>query len=54
MRVLRDLGEMLSEEDVVQMIREYDIDLDGQMNYEGKSVEVNIFKRQHPFTVRSN
>ena len=53
MRVLRDLGEMLSEEDV-QMIREYDIDLDGQINYEGKSVEVNIFKRQHPFTVRSN
>lgn len=37
--VMTNLGEKLTDEEVDEMIREADIDGDGQVNYEGKSVE---------------
>lgn len=36
--VMTNLGEKLTDEEVDEMIREADIDGDGQVNYEGKSV----------------
>ena len=37
--VMCNLGEKLSEEDVREMIREADLDKDGQVNYNGKATE---------------
>jgi EF-hand domain pair len=37
--VMTNLGEKLTDEEVDEMIREADIDGDGQVNYEGKNVD---------------
>ena len=37
--VMTNLGEKLTDEEVDEMIREADIDGDGQVNYEGKEPE---------------
>ena len=45
--VMTNLGEKLTEEEVDEMIREADIDGDGQVNYEGKSsIFIISFHRQ--------
>ena len=41
--VMTNLGEKLTDEEVDEMIREADIDGDGQVNYEGKSSVVYIY-----------
>lgn len=40
--VMTNLGEKLTEEEVDEMIREADIDGDGQVNYEGKNQSVYL------------
>lgn len=39
--VMTNLGEKLTDEEVDEMIREADIDGDGQVNYEGKWLTMN-------------
>lgn len=41
--VMTNLGEKLTDEEVDEMIREADIDGDGQVNYEGMFTLVNLF-----------
>ena len=43
--VMTNLGEKLTDEEVDEMIREADIDGDGQVNYEGKFFSVNLISR---------
>ena len=46
--VMTNLGEKLTDEEVDEMIREADIDGDGQVNYEGKQMVHNsVYKRLH-------
>ena len=40
--VMSNLGEKLTDEEVDEMIREADIDGDGQVNYEGESIHCKI------------
>ena len=40
--VMTNLGEKLTDEEVDEMIREADIDGDGQVNYEGKFFQIYI------------
>ena len=37
--VMTNLGEKLTDEEVDEMVREADIDKDGQINYEGESLQ---------------
>lgn len=39
---MTSLGERLSEEEVDDMIKEADLDGDGQVNYEGINITVNL------------
>lgn len=40
---MTNLGEKLTDEEVDEMIREADIDGDGQVNYEGKELLIDSF-----------
>ena len=42
--VMTNLGEKLTDEEVDEMIREADIDGDGQVNYEGIDYEISLTK----------
>lgn len=45
--VMTNLGEKLTDEEVDEMIREADIDGDGQVNYEGGCTLVLLAQRSH-------
>ena len=40
--VMTNLGEKLTDEEVDEMIREADVDGDGQVNYEGEDMDCNV------------
>lgn len=42
--VMTNLGEKLTDEEVDEMIREADIDGDGQVNYEGTKIELSFMR----------
>ena len=46
--VMTNLGEKLTDEEVDEMIREADIDGDGQVNYEGTKKQTNYFLPLRP------
>lgn len=41
---MTNLGEKLTEEEVNQMIKEADVDGDGQVNYSGKLLWIMLFR----------
>jgi calmodulin len=50
--VMTNLGEKLTDEEVDEMIREADIDGDGQVNYEGEFIQ--SFVTQQPYILREH
>lgn len=55
--VMTNLGEKLTDEEVDEMIREADIDGDGQVNYEGKHINTTYthnLSLSHHFTAFAN
>lgn len=48
--VMTNLGEKLTDEEVDEMIREADIDGDGQVNYEGELIILSALCHQHLVT----
>ena len=40
--VMTNLGEKLTDQEVDEMMKEADVDGDGQLNYEGKTIHKNV------------